>query len=1487
MSVPNPSQRPRGPSNGAPLGPGGRPVQDQRNASTMSSASGLAQPPRSDRGNAGSPMSRAEKFEDEKKRIIQSCFGKKEPDGSISESYITHIRVEEDSAFPSSPPPLDSSADKKKARVIIVAVRKSGRVRMHKAKENPNTSFSIGKTWNLDDLAVIQSFTNFMPSTPEERDEKQRAGPTGFTVTVQKPYYWSAHTAKEKDFFIFSLIKIFKKYTGGRMPTLVGFSAPELEQFGEGARAISGTPPIPQPNAAAASRVPSQESSIMREPRTPNLPPDISRERRSRPSQERSSQERLPQQRYPSERPPQERQLHSTVSHPTRAPNSNERIHMPGSFPSTDSVNDVNQQPQLRSKRSESPAVLPQPNFRRPGPGQSTDSFRSGQESFESSRSSNERPRPNGSYSSSNLAVNAAEDRSSNTVKDIRGPSPLSQQQGSVEPPPKLNSDPPIAGRPSGSPSPRPTEDRRNGHRRERSASSKSSNQAPRGTPLSHQIEVNGEHNRDEPTPTTVANKDPLLRQATPETKPSSTSIPNDATQPESQPPSSTYPPTPPPEPPAEEVHRPGLGPMIKSKKSNTEVASKFRKAATAYNAFKPRAGAVTEKPKEENANSGDGITAVFQAPSLLRAVTQDDSRPTTPKDSANTRPSTPEAKKEMPIVNVTTSPLKPTTLVPAEPQVQDKVEPPEVPPPIPDKALDERRKKRQSDHSAKYAKALGINHSLLEGRTFEVESVLNDFGWGSEMSQRKGLDDMENGLRKELARVEAGSWLGTVENNDDRAVAVGDMMDRVIAECEELDCLLTLYNVELGTLSEDVAYIEAQSQGLQVQTANQKLLQTELRNLLDTISITSSQLQILRDASLTKGRGIQDVESTLVQLYTAMLTIDPKLRHNDARPLTADQASLHRSSSTGHGGSELSSMNAVREKRESYRCESVDFILRLKQYLSIKFRETEAKTLDALERKRNNKGSGNATKLDHNLRDIPKKDLWSFSPLMLFTREIDPTEWDELLRLYESCAKRPYQDEFRDNAFAWKRITRKPTTDDSEVLFTTQEREAEGLVGRKLTVKRSKTVRADGTSRISSGDKPNDGKVTAYEAFAGALSEMARLTFVEQNFIVELFHASSLDTQDFFDAVATDPDQRNGRDLIVKKPFDPDRTMAKKVLSVMEEIYSFWPSDLQNLVEWATKQDPLNSIGVLFALESQMSEVEETNQEFLIQAVTKVHDRVSSQLARFFEEQIRGIEDTKVKIKKRKGVISFMKTFPNFSMVVENMLPPTRSLDHLPIRGVINDAYQQINKTMFESLKFIARESPTATQAQTIPSGDPEDKEALNYHILLIENMNHYVEEVAIRNNPVLEDWNFRARAEMNEHMELYLAAVIRRPLGKLLDFLESTESALRNNPGSPASVATRASHSRSTFKKILSNYDAKEIKRGIETLKKRVEKHFGEGDDTPGLSRELILKVYKECEARYLDVGERVNKIVTEVYEGSLEVEWKREDVVSAFKK
>ncbi|TVY37144.1 Exocyst complex component [Lachnellula subtilissima] len=206
-------------------------------------------------------FSRAEKFEDEKRRLIESCFSKNQDGigttihislGSpltcmfiVAESYITHIRVTEDVLYPASPPPPTSNPNNmKKSRLIVVAVRISGRIRVHKARENDNGTFSIGKTWQLDDLTAIKSFDT---STAEGLQELQYAKDVGFTLVLGKPYYWEAKSVREKLFFIASLVKIYTKYKGGKVPELTGFDSREREQL----LGVSAPAPPPAPGLDA------------------------------------------------------------------------------------------------------------------------------------------------------------------------------------------------------------------------------------------------------------------------------------------------------------------------------------------------------------------------------------------------------------------------------------------------------------------------------------------------------------------------------------------------------------------------------------------------------------------------------------------------------------------------------------------------------------------------------------------------------------------------------------------------------------------------------------------------------------------------------------------------------------------------------------------------------------------------------------------------------------------------------------------------------------------------------------------------------------------------------------------------------------------------------------------------------------------------------------------------------------------------------------
>ena len=294
------------------------------------------------------------------------------------------------------------------------------------------------------------------------------------------------------------------------------------------------------------------------------------------------------------------------------------------------------------------------------------------------------------------------------------------------------------------------------------------------------------------------------------------------------------------------------------------------------------------------------------------------------------------------------------------------------------------------------------------------------------------------------------------------------------------------------------------------------------------------------------------------------------------------------------------------------------------------------------------------------------------------------------------------------------------------------------------------------------------------------------------------------------------------------------------------------------------------------------MADISQSNQDFLSNVLQKLHGSLEGRFKKFVDEQIRAIEETKVKINKRKGVIPFVRVFPNFSAAVENMMVGVDP--GLAVRATVDREYERMLKSMFDSLKVIARENPGASSAAgSATAADPEDKEALNFHILLIENMNHFVEETDARGLGVLEELRESASGELAEHLGLYIGAVMRRPLGRLLEYLENIEAQLAGGKAA-AAVAAQPSNSRMAFNKVLAGYDAREVRKGIETLRKRVEKHFGDADD-PALSRGLVTRVLRECERYYGEVEMRISTVIASVYGGDVLFEWPRTEVKSAF--
>lgn len=735
------------------------------------------------------------------------------PNYLVLESYITHIRIVEDAAFPSSPPPPSSNPEAKKPRLIIVAVRKSGRVRMHKARENLNGTFSIGKTWPLDDLSAVESFSGAVPTNPEEEQRKQWAGVVGFTVTIGKPYYWQANSQKEKQFFIASLVKIYSKYTGGKFPELNGFddrergpllgNAPQSRPGTAKSQqplqlpASSPTPTTPnQGSARTRRRSPSREPAVLRPPFQESIPPQQQQpssvsvmNNESRPQ---SSRTQIASRGEESAN----RGLESNTLAPLQSQSSLGRGIASNNSQDFESRDDgSNLRPRSKGgpnnvlstagRLEERNATPPSLRIRTPDGNNLT-----GRDAVHNGVSSNPAPlailperRKHPVQTPSDLMQSYASEADANLI-----PAPLASpliRRDDVKVPVRSSERPlsPNAERPA--------------------TAHMEFTQTPRSVdaltnpPLSQQTQ-------ETPEPLQINKKEQVSetpQAASPVTSPHSPMVDTPVESRAQLP----------PEPLTD--HRPGLGPMIK-KKSRADIANTFRKAATAASTFKPRAGGAAERllQQEEKVPDGpDGITGVVPAPSLVRGISNNSKKgalvqaPLSANDTTSSSSISTDAKpvaisptksnSELPEVKITL----PHSQLPDQGKMDSNVVSQDVTDPEKTKAREVRRQKPASERTQTEFASLGLDPSILDGKGTEFIALLDEFGWVEEGVYTKNIESMKDEFEREINKAQAGGWLNRLEEEDDRISSIKEGIDKCIAECDEMDGLLTLYGVELG----------------------------------------------------------------------------------------------------------------------------------------------------------------------------------------------------------------------------------------------------------------------------------------------------------------------------------------------------------------------------------------------------------------------------------------------------------------------------------------------------------------------------------------------------------------------------------------------------------------------------------------------------------------------------------------------------------------
>ena len=165
-------------------------------------------------------------------------------------------------------------------------------------------------------------------------------------------------------------------------------------------------------------------------------------------------------------------------------------------------------------------------------------------------------------------------------------------------------------------------------------------------------------------------------------------------------------------------------------------------------------------------------------------------------------------------------------------------------------------------------------------------------------------------------------------------------------------------------------------------------------------------------------------------------------------------------------------------------------------------------------------------------------------------------------------------------------------------------------------------------------------------------------------------------------------------------------------------------------------------------------------------------------------------------------------------------------------------------------------------------------------------------------------------AKAIYDENVNSYARLVLRRPFAKIIvstllhkyhddwfsagqNYFEGVEQLLKTGPAE--AVSKNSAYSRPALKRLLKEYTAKDVRKHIDILFKRVEKHFMDVDSGPSEGPKgsahgtrTFSDVWKVCETECVKATREYADYIKQCYgDSGISLEYSTQDVETAFRR
>ncbi|KAK2556010.1 Exocyst complex component 1 [Acropora cervicornis] len=223
-----------------------------------------------------------------------------------------------------------------------------------------------------------------------------------------------------------------------------------------------------------------------------------------------------------------------------------------------------------------------------------------------------------------------------------------------------------------------------------------------------------------------------------------------------------------------------------------------------------------------------------------------------------------------------------------------------------------------------------------------------------------------------------------------------------------------------------------------------------------------------------------------------------------------------------------------------------------------------------------------------------------------------------------------------------------------------------------------------------------------------------------------------------------------------------------------------------------------------------------------------------ADRLDNFLKKQI---EDMKIQKTKKCGILPFVTKFEEFAVISESVFKNSER------RADLDKAYHHLIRVVFANVERMAEEHQKTPRA-----------------VVMMENYHHLFRVLSRLKILCLENEKRDAKKKYSDSQKMYVNTMLGRPMEKLNGVQECIAAGVKEDE-----VGYQLAFSKQELRKCIKEYPAKELKKGLEQLYKKVEKHLCEEEN-------LLQVVWHSMQDEFLQQYKTFDDLIQRCYPGSM---------------